>query len=290
MTVATVKLWGSIIGAVSWDKNRGYAFFEYDSQFAESAIEVAPLIMPLSRQIYSFPGLARQTFYGLPGMLADSLPDKFGNALINAWLAQQARDENSMNSVERLCYVGSRGMGALEFIPATGPKSRKSKSLDIDELVQLASEVLTRREKFKVSLKDKHKAETLQDILRVGTSAGGARAKAVIAWNPHTNDVRSGQIDAGSGFSYWLMKFDGVSGNKDKELEDSLGFGLIEYAYYKMALMANIDMSDCRLLEESGRHHFMAKRFDRTSNGDKLHMQSLCAIAHYDFNQAGGFV
>ena len=289
MSMAAVKLWGSVIGGVSWDEGRGYAFFEYHPRFLESAIEVAPLMMPLSKQIYSFPGLASQTFYGLPGMLADSLPDKFGNALINAWLAQRVRTENSMNSVERLCYTGSRGMGALEFVPAIGSRAQKSKTLDIDELVQLASEILTRREKFKVSLHDKHKTEALQDILRVGTSAGGARAKAVIAWNPQTNEVCSGQIEVGSGFSSWLMKFDGVSANKDKELEDARGYGLIEYAYYKMALMAGIYMNECRLLEENGRHHFMARRFDRTDNGDKLHMQSLCAMAHYDFNQPGAY-
>jgi serine/threonine-protein kinase HipA len=287
MTIANVKLWGRTIGAVSWDEDRGYAFFEFDPQFVKSGIQIAPLTMPLSRKIFSFPGLARETFYGLPGMLADSLPDKFGNALINAWLVKEGRAEDSMDSVAKLCYISSRGMGALEYSPARGPRGRTSKSLDIDALVALASEILTKRGNFKVSLHEKHKAEALRDILRVGTSAGGARAKALIAWNPNTNEVKSGQIRAGENFSYWLLKFDGVSGNQDKELDDPRGYGLIEYSYYKMALIAGIAMPECRLLEESGRHHFMAKRFDRTDSGDKLHMQSLCAMAHYDFNQAG---
>ncbi len=285
MNVATVKLWGSSIGAVSWDEDRDYSLFEYEEKFAKSNIQLAPLKMPLSRTIYSFPTLAKETFHGLPGMLADSLPDKFGNAVINAWLAQQGRPEGSMDPVERLCYIGARGMGALEFVPAKGPRSRKARKLDVDELVQLASEILTEREHFKVSLADKHKTEALQDILRIGTSAGGARPKAIIAWNPTTNEVRSGQIDAGSGFSYWLLKFDGVSGNKDKGFDLPLGYGLIEYAYYKMALAAGIEMHECRILEENGRHHFMAKRFDRTSDGEKIHMQSLGAIAHLDYNQ-----
>lgn len=289
MTVANVNLWGKNIGAVSWDEDRGCAFFQYQPEFAQSGIQLAPLMMPLSTTIYSFAGLAKETFHGLPGMLSDSLPDKFGNTLINAWLAQQGRSENSMNPVERLCYIGARGMGALEFAPAINAKVKTAKSLNVEELVRLASEILTERENFKVSMRDKNKSEALRTILQVGTSAGGARAKAVIAWNPQTNAVRSGQIYAGPGFSYWILKFDGVSGNKDKELYDPSGYGLIEYAYYKMALSAGITMSECRLLAENGRHHFMTKRFDRTTGSEKIHMQSLCAIAHYDFNQPGAY-
>ena len=287
MTVASVKLWGSNIGAVSWNEDRGYAFFEYEPEFVRSGIQLAPLMMPLSRTIYSFPALSKETFHGLPGMLADSLPDKFGNALINAWLAQQGRPENSMNPVEKLCYIGDRGMGALEFVPAKGPRAKTSKPIEVDELVELASEILSEKKKFKISLNDKHKSEALSDILRVGTSAAGARAKAIVAWNPQTNEIRSGQIGVDQGFTYWLLKFDGVSGNKDKELDDPSGYGLIEYAYYKMALIAGIAMSECHILEENGRNHFMAKRFDRKDNGEKIHMQSLCAMAHFDFNQAG---
>lgn len=289
MTVATVKLWGSNIGAVSCDEDRGYAFFEYETNFITSGIKVAPLMMPPAATIYSFPALAKETFHGLPGMLADSLPDKFGNAVINTWLAQQGRPPDSMNPVERLCYVGARGMGALEFEPAIGPSPKTSKPVAVDDLVRLASEILTSREGFKVSLADKHKTAALNDMLRVGTSAGGARAKAIIAWNPATNEVRSGQINTGSGFSYWVLKFDGVSGNKDKDLDLPQGYGLIEYAYYKMALAAGIQMPECRILEEGGRRHFMSKRFDRTSTGEKVHMQSLGALAHFDFNQPAAY-
>lgn len=289
MTVANVRLWGREIGAVSWEQARDYGAFEYDPAFAKSGIQISPLMMPLSRAIYSFPALAKETFQGLPGMLADCLPDKFGNVLINAWLVQRGRAENSMNPVEKLCYIGERGMGALEFVPSLGPKAKTSRPLDVDELVTLASEILSQRKNFRVSIKDRHRIDALRDILRVGTSAGGARAKAVIAWNPKTNEVRSGQIDAGSGFEHWLLKFDGVSGNEDKELYDPMGYGLIEFAYYKIALLGGIVMSECRLLEESKRHHFMTKRFDRTNSAEKIHMQSLCAIAHYDFNQVGAY-
>lgn len=289
MNVATVKLWGSTIGAVSWDEDRGYSSFQYQPKFARSSIQVAPLMMPMANTIYSFPTLSKETFQGLPGMLADSLPDRFGNAVINAWLAQKGRPANSMDPVEKLCHIGARGMGALEFVPAKGPRSKKTSKIAVDELVQLASEILTKRENFKVSLTDKHKEAALQDILRIGTSAGGARPKAIIAWDPATNEVRSGQIVAGSGFSYWLLKFDGVSGNKDKGFDLPLGYGLVEYAYYQMALAAGIEMHECRILEENGRHHFMAKRFDRTSTGEKVHMQSLGGVAHFDYNQPAAY-
>lgn len=290
MTVAAVKLWNKQIGAVAWDESRRCGNFEYEEDFVRSRIELSPLVMPLERgRIYSFPALAWETFHGLPGMLADSLPDKFGTALINAWLASQGRTPGSMNPVERLCYIGTRGMGGLEFSPDTGPKKSKSNVVYVDKLVELAGEILTRREEFSVSIEDKEKTEALRDILRVGTSAGGARAKAVIAWNPDTDEVRSGQIETEKGFSYWILKFDGVSGNKDKELEDPRGYGLIEFAYSKMASKAGIKMSECRILEEEGRKHFMTKRFDRTEGGEKIHMQSLCAMAHYDFNLARAY-
>jgi serine/threonine-protein kinase HipA len=289
-TVAEVKLWGRTIGAVALDDGSDTARFEYDARFAQSGIEVAPLTMPLSNQVYQFPGLSRGTFHGLPGLLSDSLPDKFGNALIDAWLATQGREPGSFNAVERLCYMGNRGMGALEFLPVNGPKTSTAQKILVDALVALASEILTHREELSASIScDKKKLQALKQILQVGTSAGGARAKAVIAWNPETNEVRSGQVKAGEGFGYWLLKFDGVSGNKDKELEDPKGYGLIEYAYYKMAVDAGLVMSECRLLKENGRQHFMTRRFDRLDSGEKLHMQSLCAIAHYDFNMAGAY-
>jgi serine/threonine-protein kinase HipA len=243
--------------------------------------------MPLSSRIYQFPSLPEVSFHGLPGLLADSLPDRFGSALIDAWLATQGRRPESFNAVERLCYIGVRGMGALEFAPAEGPPLRRSAKLRVDELVKLASEVLIHRASLEVSFAPGRRHEGLEDILRVGTSAGGARAKAIIAWNPQTNEVRSGQVKAPAGFEYWLLKFDGVSANKDKELEDPKGYTVVEFAYAMMAADAGVEISECRLLEEGGRRHFMTRRFDRLSDGGKLHMQSLAALGHFDFNSAG---
>ncbi len=287
MTLAEVRLWGRTIGAVSLEDGASHAAFQYTPEFAASGIEVSPITMPLSNQVHVFPALALNTFHGLPGLLADSLPDKFGNALINAWLATQGRTAASFNAVERLCYTGARGMGALEFVPSVGPVAKAAGKIEIDALVKLASDVLSQRDEFVGSLANTKRAAALQDILRVGTSAGGARAKAVIAWNRDTNEVRSGQITVGAGFDYWLLKFDGVTGNKDKELEDPKGYGAIEYAYYLMAQAAGVTMNECRLLEENGRRHFMTLRFDRLPGGGKLHAQSLCALAHFDFNNPG---
>ena len=288
-TLAEVRLWGRTIGAVSLDDDNEVAAFEFDVDFAGSGIEISPLMMPLSNRVYTFPDLARPTFYGLPGLLADSLPDKFGNTLIDAWLATQGRAPGSFNAVERLCYTGARGMGALEFSPSVGPKARQASHIEIDQLVALASDVLSHRGDLNVSFNDTGKEQALTDILRVGTSAGGARAKAAINWNRTTNEVRSGQLPAEAGFEAWLLKFDGVSGNRDKELEDPKGYGAIEYAYYQMAKACGINISECRLFEENGRRHFMTRRFDRLPNGEKLHMQSLCAMAHFDFNLAGAY-
>jgi serine/threonine-protein kinase HipA len=287
--IAKVQLWGRTIGAVSLEEGREVAAFQYDADFARSGIELSPLVMPLGEQVYQFPALSRNTFHGLPGMLADALPDKFGNALIDAWLATQGRTPESFHAVERICYTGTRGMGALEFSPALGPKPGKAAKIKVDALVRLAGEVLTHRGDLQGHFHTAGQERALRDILRVGTSAGGARAKAVIAWNRETNEVRSGQIAAGEGFDYWLLKFDGVAGNKDKELEDPKGYGAIEYAYHLMSKAAGITMSECRLLEENGRRHFMTRRFDRLTGGGKLHMQSLCALAHYDFQQAGAY-
>ena len=287
--IAEVQLWGRTIGAVSLDAGREVATFQYDRKFAGSGIELSPITMPLSEAVYEFPALPRNTFHGLPGLLADSLPDKFGNALIDAWLATQGRTAASFSAIERLCYTGARGMGALEFAPALGPKPGKATKIEVDALVRLAGEVLTHRGDLQGHFHEAGKEKALRDILRVGTSAGGARAKAVIAWNRETNEVRSGQVAAGEGFDYWLLKFDGVAGNKDKELEDPKGYGAIEHAYHLMAKAAGITMTECRLLEENGRRHFMTRRFDRLVGGEKLHMQSLCALAHFDFNQAGAY-
>lgn len=287
MTIARVQLWGKSIGAVSWDEGAGLARFEYDPGFVRSGIEIAPLTMPLAKQIYSFPALPRETFHGLPGLLADSLPDDFGNALINVWLAKQGRSPETFNPVERLCYTGIRGMGALEYLPSQGPFTGKSAAVDVKALVELASKILTKRNSLQGSFDPELREDSLRDILRVGTSAGGARAKAIIAWNQQTDEVRSGQVQAGKGFSYWLLKFDGVSGNRDKELDDPAGYGLIEHAYYHMAKKAGIDMKESRILKENGRSHFMTRRFDRTDSGQKIHMQSFCAMEHFDFKKAG---
>ena len=290
VTIAEVRLWGRTIGAVDLQEGERTATFQYDPAFARSNIEVSPLTMALRSAPYRFPELPGSTFHGLPGLLADSLPDKYGNALIDAWLASQGRIATSFNPVERLCYTANRGMGALEYLPATGPNATvTSERLDIAALVALASDILAARNTLTGSFATEHATSTLATILAVGTSAGGARAKALIAWNPLTNDVRSGQGPALPDYTQWLLKFDGVSANRDKELDDPQGFGAIEFAYAKMAGAAGIDMAECRLLAENGRRHFMTRRFDRLDGGAKLHMQSLGALAHYDFNQAGAY-
>jgi serine/threonine-protein kinase HipA len=288
-SIAEVRLWGSLIGAVAYEDGDTGARFQYSPAFIDSGIEVAPLMMPLGPSVFRFPELSWRSFHGLPGLLADSLPDTFGNAVINAWLASTGRPNDSLNPVERLCYTGTRGMGALEYSPLIGPRGTRSAQVFIDRLVELASDVLAHRDDLEVSFTDQEKADALRDILRVSTSAGGARAKAVVAWNEATNEVRSGQVGAGEGFSYWVLKFDGVSGNRDKEMNDPQGYGAIEFAYHRMAVDAGIEMAECRLLEENGRRHFMTRRFDRAGDGEKIHMQSLGGIAHFDYNEAGRY-
>ena len=282
--VARVNIWGTMVGAVAWDDARDHATFEFDEAFLKKGLDLSPLKMPLeesrkSRMIYSFPSLNRETYKGLPGLLADSLPDRFGNTLIEVWLARQGRDPDSFNSVERLCYTGRRGMGALEYEPAIHPFDETSHELDIKELVDLAKAILAERKNLKVNIRDKS-GEGLLEIFRVGTSAGGARAKAIIAYDKKTGDVRSGQIDGLEDYEYWIIKFDGVN---DKQLGDPKGYGKIEYAYHLMAQDCGIKMTDAELLREGGRAHFMSKRFDR-EGVKKLHMQTLCAIAHLDYN------
>ncbi len=288
-TLAAVRLWGTPIGAVSMPDGARTAAFQYDRDFLASGIAVSPLTMPPRTEPYVFPALNPESFHGLPGLLADSLPDRYGQALIDAWLAGQGRTPESFDSVERLCYIGRRGMGALEFAPSSGPAPSRTRDLQVAQLVELASEVLSRREELVASLAEGRQGDAMRDILSVGTSAGGARAKAVIAWNAETNVVRSGQLDSlGPGFEHWLLKFDGVSNNRDRDtLADPQGYGAVEYAYSLMARDAGILMSDCRLLEEGGRRHFMTRRFDRGENGEKRHMQSLAALAHFDYNRPG---
>lgn len=275
-----VKMWGTTIGYLHRQDN-GLIGFQYDDNFIPSGIEVAPVKMPLSDLTYSFPTLPEVTFSGLPGMLADSLPDKFGNIVLKRYLESQGRTEDSLTVLERLCYTGQRGMGALEYEPSTNIVDI-NEEVNIDALTKLASDILTERENLNIKYDDNMIAQLMQG----SSSVGGARAKTLIALNPKTNEVRSGQINAGKGFEYWLLKFDDIENNKDKDKEsDGKEYTKIEYAYYLMAKASGIKMSECRLYKENGRAHFMTKRFDRKGvKGEKLHMQSLCAIAHMDFN------
>lgn len=282
-TAANVFLWGRRIGAVAWNPERQLAEFEYTPSFIDEGFDISPLVLPRHRGIFSFPGLNPDTFRGLPGLLADSLPDRFGNALIDVWLARQGRSPDDFSAVERLCYIGSRGMGALEFKPALVRQATKTTPIEIAELTNLANRILNDRQNLEVNLEESEE-EALNTIIRIGTSAGGARAKALIAWNASTGKVRSGQVTPPPGFGQWILKFDGVS---DRALGDPQGYGRIEYAYYRMAMDAGIEMMESRLLEEGSRAHFMTKRFDREEGGSKLHMQSLCGLAHYDYNLAG---
>jgi serine/threonine-protein kinase HipA len=290
--VAEVRIWGELAGAVRWDEEQQLGYFQYDPKFLLKGWNLSPIKMPIENgsRIYSFPELRKgrgeteDTFKGLPGLLSDALPDKYGNRLINVWLAQQGRPENSMNPVEKLCFIGSRGMGALEFEPAQIKSSKNSFSLELDSFVEVAQKMLNEREAFLTNIgKDQEKA--MMEILKIGTSAGGARPKAVIAFNSKTKEVRSGQGNAPKGFEHWLIKLDGVSG---EQFGESSGWGRVEYAYYLMAKDCGINISECQLLEENGRAHFMTKRFDREGN-TKHHIQSLCGLQHYDFNDMYGY-
>jgi serine/threonine-protein kinase HipA len=289
MTVAAVNLWGSRIAAVSIAEDARYATFQYDPAFVRSGVQVAPIRMPLREEPYSFPGLPEDAFSGLPGMLADALPDRWGTALVNAWLASEGREESTFDVVQRLCYVGTRGTGALEFQPAHEPAAPVGADLQVEALVRLASEVLAERAEFVAELAEDPDKEAMKQILAVGTSAGGARPKAIIAYNDATGQVRSGQLDAGAGFRQWLLKFDGVSRAGDHGLTDPQGWGAIEYAYSRMARAAGVEMTECRLLEEGGRRHFMTRRFDRPDGGGKLHVQTLGALEHVSYNEPGAY-
>ena len=282
MIDASVNLWGRRIGAVSWNARREVGVFQYDPAFVLAGIEVSPLAMPAREGTYDFPALG-ESFMGLPGLVAASLPDRFGNRLINVWLAETERSVKSFNPVDRLCYIGTRGVGALEYQPAL-PRGNRRGEVAIAELVELANRVLDERRGLSGRLAD---SEALEDILSVGTSAGGARAKAVLAWNRNTGEFRSGQVDTKAGFEHWMLKFDGITNNHGRELVDPLGYGRIEYAYHLMAREAGIEMSECRLHLEGERAHFMTRRFDRDTAGGKTHMQSLAALRHFDYNDPG---
>lgn len=278
VNLAKVYIWGEYAGAVLWNENTGFATFEYEPSFAKKGWDLSPLMMPINEnRAHSFRDLSKDTFMGLPGLLADALPDAYGKALLDRWLASLGRE--FANPVERLCYQSKRSMGALEFMPAKDDYLDESSAIEISSLVQIAAEVLSDKADLKTNLKEDTK-EALINIIKVSTSAGGQRAKAVIAYNDTTGEVRSGQLEAAEGFNHWLLKLDGVT---NAALGDPQHYGKIEYAYYKMALKAGIEMTECRLLEENGRSHFMTKRFDRMGGFEKIHMQTLCGIAHYDY-------
>lgn len=281
-----VKVWGNLAGAVAWDRQRDVATFEFSEEFLDRGLDLAPLTMPVETARrgdprFSFRTLPRETYHGLPGLVADSLPDAFGNSIIDAWLARQGRTPESFSPIERLCYTGSRAMGALEFEPSFQGSFDSSVPVEVSRLVELAQAMTQHRAGMATHLDTEHKTDAMLDIIRVGTSAGGGRPKAVIAVNDETGEVRSGQVGAPRGFQHWLLKFDGVH---DHQLGDPAGYGRIEYAYYLMATECGINMMPSRLLEEGGRAHFMTRRFDRPESGGKLHIQSLCAMAHFDFN------
>ena len=285
--IAEVRLWDMVVGHLSLDQNRMSSIFRFHSDFVKKGLDIAPIIMPLNSidisKTHSFVPENEadyRTFKGLPEFIADSLPDSFGNKVINAWLVKQGREANDFTSIERLCYTGQRGVGALEYFPLLGGEEHIV-DVNIDDLVQLANEVLDKRRSLNINISQGD--EALRNIVRVGASAGGARPKAVIAYNPATGDIKSGQIaEIPEGFEHWLIKLDGVSNSE--ELGLSSGMGRVEYAYHQMAKDCNIEMSDCRLLEERGRAHFMTRRFDR-SGKEKIFMQSLNAIAHMNYNQ-----
>lgn len=293
METAFVKIWGTTVGAVAWNAATGYASFEYEPSFRKKGWELSPFHMSLKdpKTIFEFPALRKKsdpsldTFKGLPGLLADMLPDRYGNELINLWLTQQGRAPESMNPVELLCFMGNRGMGALEFEPAIFNEQKQAFSVEIDSLVEVARNIMSQKQAFGTNLKT---AETkaIMDIIRIGTSAGGARPKAVIAYNEQTGAVKSGQTKAPSGFEHWLIKLDGVS---DVQLGSTKGYGRVEMAYYLMAKDCGISMMPCMLLEEQGRAHFMTKRFDREGGAIKHHIQSFCALRHFDYNLVNSF-
>jgi len=274
-----VRVWGKKVGAVALDPKLGYYVFEYEPAFVKTGIELAPRAMPLSEAPgpFVFTSLPEATYKRLPALLADALPDDFGNALIDAWMAKQGVERDSITTLDRLAYMGKRGMGALEFKPVKGPSAKSSTALALADLIEEA-----RRAVHGELGSDDLAQAALSQIIKVGTSAGGARAKAVVAWNPKTEEIRAGQFDVEEGFEHWLLKFDGMG--EDRELGGSQDYGRIEYAYHKMAAAAGIDMSPCRILVENGRAHFMTRRFDRDGNR-KHHMQTLCAMAHLDYKQ-----
>jgi serine/threonine-protein kinase HipA len=281
------------VGAVSFDTETGLGSFEYEPSFVRTGIELSPLKMPLSASIYSFPEADREAFHGLPGMIADSLPDDFGNAVLAAWTASQGRSTADITPIERLKYIGERGMGALTYHPAQRHKGlNASQQVEIESLVAVAQKVLDDRANFDVQLgtPGREDEDAMLALLSVGVSAGGARPKAVLAFNDDFTRVRSGQVDVPDGFTHCIMKFDGVSEHSRSEetFGDPMGYGAMEYVYYLMATSCRIEMMPCRLLDEGSRRHFITQRFDRVGNR-KRHVQTLCALAHVSYKRAGSY-
>ncbi len=293
MEVIKITYQDDVVGAVSFDTQKGLGSFEYDPGFVKNGVELSPIKMPLSGRIYSFPELNFNTFKGLPGLIADSLPDDFGNAVLNAWVAGQGRLPSDITPLQRLQYTGKRGMGALEYAPATQLRSlNASQRIEIQSLVSIAQEILDSRDNFEVQLKQNGQddREAMMSLLSVGMSAGGARPKAVLAFNEDFTQVRSGQANVPSGFTHYLMKFDGVSEhNKNQEtFGDPLGYGAMEFIYHLMAKKCGVDMMPCHLLHEGNRRHFITQRFDRIRN-KKVHVQTLNGLAHVDYKKPGSF-
>lgn len=276
--IARVNLYGQTVGTLRWDNDRQLAFFEYADSFIGSGVEPSPILMPVrAKRVYSFSDIGNETFKGLPGLLADSLPDTYGRALFDRWLSLTGRQ--SGNAVETLCFLGKRCMGALEFEPAMDAPYSHDVKIEIDSLVDVASEALAQKEEFGANLEDDKKA-AISEIVRLGTSAGGQRAKAIIAYNSLTGEVRSGQVEAPDGFDYYLIKLDGVTA--EAGFRETQNFGRLEYSFSKLVKECGIGMTECSIIEENGRAHFLTKRFDR-KNGQKIHMQTLCGLAHYDY-------
>lgn len=278
----TVRCWGYDVGALALDPRTGYYAFEYYPAFQKSDIELAPLTMPLSQSgPRVFPNLPTSTYHRLPAFIADSIPDDFGNNLINAWMAQQGISRSQITPLDRLAYMGKRGMGALEFYPTAIDQAYAPSALEMSTLVTTARKSLvldlTGNEAKGFELE-------LAQLISVGTSAGGARAKAVVGFNEHTKEFMSGQFSVPADFSHWIIKFDVPS---PQEAGNSHEYGRIEYAYHLMAQQCGIDVTDAQLFEVAGRAHFMTKRFDRDDDGSRHHVQTLCALAELDFNVRG---
>ncbi|MGU9978301.1 MAG: type II toxin-antitoxin system HipA family toxin [Candidatus Oxydemutatoraceae bacterium WSBS_2016_MAG_OTU14] len=280
-SLVSVYLWGEALGYASWNPKKGHAFFQYEPEFIKKKLKVFPIHMPLSEETYSFRVLDKETFEGLPGLLRSSLPDKFGNALISRWCAENSRE--NLNPIEKLCYIGNKGLGALEYEPALEKEKKTSSVVDLDNMARLASEISSQREELTVPVES---SPSIQDLLTIGSSVGGARAKILIAYDELTGIIYSGQIPRKNS-SYWLLKLDGVEDGR--ETSTPKGYGKIEYAYYLIARELGIEFSESRLFEKNNLHHFMTKRFDRTHDYEKTHMLSLCDLSHFDFRMAGSY-